>query len=158
MSATVRIIHAADFVKATAEGELDLAESMRLLVEIGSATDLADFEVILDTRKAHSSLSAADLWHFAAALGSIRESLPRKTAILCSRERLDHAAFFALCAQCRGFKLRAFISYEDAMDWLISNEPDAATVPGGLGAPVEKGSLCEQVAESPHGDPVGQRP
>ena len=67
MPATVRIIHATDFIKATAEGELDLEESKRLLVEIASATDLADCEVILDTREAHSTLSAADLWHFAAA-------------------------------------------------------------------------------------------
>ncbi|MCX5670494.1 MAG: hypothetical protein NTU94_04135 [Planctomycetota bacterium] len=134
MPATVGIIHATDFIKATAEGELDLEESKRLLVEIASATDLADCEVILDTRKVHSSLSAADLWHFAAALGSVREALPRKTAVLCPRERFDHAAFFSLCAQCRGFKVRAFTSYEDAIDWLISNEPDPGTVPGGQGS------------------------
>jgi len=134
MPATVKIIHATDFIRATAEGELDLEESKRLLVEIASATDIADCEVILDTRKAHSSLSAADLWHFAATLGSVRETLPRKTAVLCPHKRFDHAAFFALCAQSRGFKVRAFTSFEDAIDWLMSDEPDPGTVPGSQGS------------------------
>jgi hypothetical protein len=134
MPTTVRIIHATDFIKVTAEGELDVEESKRLLVEIASATDLADYEVILDTRKAHSSLSAADLWHFAAALGSVRETLPRKTAVLCPQKRFDHAVFFSLCAQCRGFKVHAFTAYEDAIDWLMLDGPDPGTVPDSQGS------------------------
>jgi len=158
MSATVRVIHATDFLKATAEGEIDLAESKRLLVELASATDLADYEVILDTRKAHSSLSADDLWHFAEALGSVRETLPRKTAVLCPRERFDHASFFALCAQCRGFKVRAFTSYEEAMDWLMLAAPDPETAPDGPAPLVDKGKLCEREADRCRGVAEGQHP
>jgi hypothetical protein len=134
MPATVKIIHATDFIKATEEGELDLKESKRLLVEIVSATDLVDYELVLDTRKAHSSMTVTDLWYLAAALGSVRKALPRKTAVLCPRERFDHAAFFALCAQNRGFDVRAFTCFEDAMEWLILNEPDPGTVPGSQGS------------------------
>ena len=130
MPATVRIIHATDFIKATAEGELDLEESKRLLVEIASATDLVDYELVLDTRKAHSSMSVTDLWYLAAEINKVGKNLPRKTAVLCPHERFDHAGFFALCAQNRGFNVRAFTCFEDAMEWLISNEPDPATVPG----------------------------
>jgi hypothetical protein len=158
MPATIRIIHATDFIKATAEGELDLAESKRLLVEIASATGLMDFEVILDTRKAHSSLTAADLWHFADALGSVREDLPRKTAVLCPRTDFDHAAFFALCAQCRGFKVRAFTSYEDAMDWLMLNEPAPVAVPGNLVPHVDNVGICKQAVDYRHGVAEGQHP
>lgn len=134
MPATVRIIHATDFMKATAEGELDLKESKRLLVEIVSATDLVGYELIMDTRKAHSSMSVTDLWYLAAEIHNAGKNLPRKTAILCPRERFDHTGFFALCAHNRGYNVRAFTSYEDAMEWLISNEPDTATVSGGNGS------------------------
>ena len=51
MPATIKIIHATDFIKATEKGELDLEESKKLLVAILSATDLVDYEVILDTRQ-----------------------------------------------------------------------------------------------------------
>jgi hypothetical protein len=134
MPATVRIIHATDFIKATAEGELDLKESARLLVEIVSATDLVDYELVMDTRKAHSSMSVADLWYLAAQISKVGKNLPRKTAVLCPRERFDHATFFALCAQNRGYNVRAFTCFEDALEWLISNEPDPATVSGGNGS------------------------
>jgi hypothetical protein len=130
MPATVRIIHATDFLKATAEGELDLKESARLLAEIVSATDLVDYELVMDTRKAHSSMSVTDLWYLAAEISKVGKNLPRKTAILCPRERFDFAAFFSLCAQNRGYSVRAFTSFEDAMEWLISNEPDPAAVSG----------------------------
>jgi len=134
MAVTVRIIHATDFIKATPEGELDLKESQKLLVEIVSTTDLVDYAVILDTRKAHSSMSETDLWYLAAEIGKIVKNLPRKTAVLCPRERFDHAKFFALCVQNRGSNVRAFTCYEDAMEWLMSNEPDPETVPGGQGS------------------------
>jgi hypothetical protein len=39
--------------------------------------------------------------------------------VLCPLERFDHSRFFALCAENRGFDVRAFVSYEDAMEWLI---------------------------------------
>lgn len=134
MPATIRIIHATDFLKATAEGELDLKESTRLLVEIVSATDLVDYELVMDTRKAHSSMSVTDLWYLAAEISKAGKNLPRKTAVLCPRERFDHAGFFSLCAQNRGYNVRAFTCFEDAMEWLISDEPAPATVPGGEGS------------------------
>ena len=133
MPATIKIIHATDFIKATAEGEIDLEESKRLLVEFVSATDLADYELIMDTRKAHSSMTVTNLWYLAAEIGKAGKNLPRKTAILCPRERFDHAGFFALCAQNRGFNVRAFTGYEDAMEWLISDGPDPVTVAGEQG-------------------------
>jgi hypothetical protein len=134
MPATIKIIHATDFIKATAEGEIDLEESKRLLVEFVSTTNLVDYELIMDTRKAHSSMSVTNLWYLAAEISKAGKNLPRKTAILCPRERFDHVAFFALCAQNRGFNVRAFTGYEDAMEWLISDKLDPATVPDGQGS------------------------
>lgn len=123
MPTNIRIIHAHDFLKATPEGTLDVESSKKLLVEIAADTaTVSDHEILLDTRQALSALSAADLWFLAAELISFRKALSRKTAVLCPLERFDHAAFFALCAQNKGFKVQAFTSFEKAMEWLMAKE------------------------------------
>ena len=125
MPVNIRIIHAHDFIKATPEGRLDLEESKKLLIEIASASaPLVDYHMILDTRKAQSEMSVSDLWHLAAELSkNFHKAVSRipKTAVLCPRERFDHAEFFALCAQNRGYQVSAFTSFEDALEWLIAN-------------------------------------
>ena len=121
MPAHVRIIHSKEFIKATPEGKLDLEESKKLLVEIALASGpLLDYDIILDTRKAQSGMSANELWYLAAELSKHCEAFSRKAAILCPLERFDHAEFFALCAHNRGFQVRAFTSFGDAMEWLIA--------------------------------------
>ncbi|HUH97990.1 MAG TPA: hypothetical protein VLZ89_11560 [Anaerolineales bacterium] len=123
MSTDIRIIAAHDFIKATPEGQLDFERSRQLLVEIASAAaPLADYEIILDTRKAGTSLSETDLWYLAAELFELRKAfLHRRTAVLCPLEQFDRAAFFALCAQNRGLEVQAFASFEAAIEWLIGN-------------------------------------
>jgi hypothetical protein len=125
MPATIRIIHAHDFIKANSNGQLDLEASKQLLTELASAVAaLVDYGVLLDTRKSHSELSVTDLWYLVAELSNhFREAFSRsyKTAVLCPLERFDHAEFFALCAKNRGFNVRAFTSVEDAHEWLLAN-------------------------------------
>ena len=122
MPTNIRIIHAHDFIKATPEGTLDLENSKKLLVEIAADSSTSgDHEILLDTRKAQSELSAADLWYLAAELISFRKALSRKTAVLCPLKQFDRAGFFAICAQNRGLNVRAFTSFEDAFEWLIAD-------------------------------------
>ena len=125
MPTNIRIIYAHDFIKATPEGHLDLEESKKLLMEIASASaGLADYEIILDTRKAQIEMSATDLWYMASELSKHRSTFSRhKMAVLCPLERFDQAEFFALCAKNRGFQVRAFTSFEDAIEWLIAEGP-----------------------------------
>jgi hypothetical protein len=47
-------------------------------------------------------------------------SFSPKTAVLCPRERFDYGEFFALCAESKGFEVRAFTSYEEAFEWLLA--------------------------------------
>jgi hypothetical protein len=123
MPTNIRIIHAHDFLKATPEGTLDVESSKKLLVEIAADTSTSgDHEILLDTREAQSALSATDLWNLAAELINYRKALFRKTAVLCPLDRFDHAAFFALCAQNKGFKVHAFTAFEKAMEWLMAKE------------------------------------
>jgi len=86
---------------------------------------LVDHEVILDTRKTQSSMSVADLWYLAVELGNRRKAFSRKTAILCPLAQFDHPGFFALCARNRALQVRAFASFEDAIEWLTLDGPDA---------------------------------
>ncbi|SPF47677.1 hypothetical protein SBDP1_680018 [Syntrophobacter sp. SbD1] len=124
MPTDIRIIHAHDFIKATPEGLLDLEEAKNILTEIAlESARLANCEVLLDTRKAQAEMSITDLWYLATELSNLRKDYSCwKTAVLCPLERFDHAGFFALCAQNIGLQVRAFTSFEDAIEWLVANE------------------------------------
>ena len=126
MPANIKIIHAHDFIKATPEGHFDLEESKKLLLEVALASaPLADYNIILDTRKMQSEMSNADLWYLAEELSkNFHKTFSRtpKTAILCPVDKFDHAGFFALCAQNRGCQVAAFTSVEAAYEWLLAIE------------------------------------
>jgi hypothetical protein len=130
MPTNIRIIHAHEFILATPEGELDREKTRKLLMEIASAAaSLADYEIILDFRKAECTMSATDLWYLVADLGNLRQAFSRKTAVLCPLGRCDHAEFFALCAQNRGFHVRAFSAFEEAIEWLVADGLDTSQEP-----------------------------
>jgi hypothetical protein len=110
----------------TPEGQFDFEESKKVLLEIASVVaPLVDYEIILDTRNAQTVMSVADVWNLATELTNFRKAFfQKKTAVLCPLEEFDNAGFFALCAQNRGFQVRAFTSFEDAIEWLIANGTD----------------------------------
>jgi len=126
MPTDIRIISACDFVRATAYGEFDFEMSKQALIEVASATThLVNCRILLDTRKAQIEIPVAGLWHLARELSNLGKAFYRRTAVLCPTERFDDAAFFALCGQNRGFRMQAFTSFEDAIDWLTGMEPHA---------------------------------
>jgi hypothetical protein len=126
MPTQVTIIRAAEFVVATPDGRVDFPESQRILVKIAEALTKFDFhEMLLDMRKAASELSASQLWYLAKELSDHHTAFSGKLAVLCQLSRSSQAEFFALCAQNRGFSIKAFTSFEDAVKWLSLNEPGA---------------------------------
>jgi hypothetical protein len=119
MPASVRIIHGRDGVPAAPDGTLDRTASERLLAEVATASrDLADFDVILDCRRVETTMTIADLWYLAEHLARLREFRRHKIAVLPPAEDFDRADFFALVAQNRSMRVRAFTSFEEAIDWL----------------------------------------
>jgi hypothetical protein len=123
MATHIRIIPANDLIKAKAEGELDFEGSKRLFKAIALAgAPLADYQILLDARKMQSRMSVTDLWYLAIELRNLLKPFSQKMALLYQLEPCDQAEFFTLCAKNRGFKIRAFTSFEDAIEWLISNE------------------------------------
>ena len=125
MPTHVKIIRATDFLIATPHGQVDYENSKQLLQRTASASaNLLAHEILLDMREAQSELSAADLWHLAAALSRRHAAFLGKIAVLCRLSGSGQAAFFALCAQNRGFSVSAFTSFEDAFDWLTADRSE----------------------------------
>jgi hypothetical protein len=121
VSRNVRVIQPSDFVRATPTGEADLAAGERLLAAIADqASDLEDFNILVDTRRVSGMLSAGQLWYLAEKFAAHPHIGRRRTALLCPNSRFDHARFFSLCAENRGSSVEPFTSYEDAMEWLLS--------------------------------------
>jgi hypothetical protein len=126
MPTDIRIIHAHDFIKATPEGHLDFEESKKLLIEIAAASrSMIYYEIILDTRQAKAVMSGIQLWDLAGELIKYHAAFSRKIAVICSLAQFDYAEFFARCAQERGFKISAFTTLDDAIDWLTARGTDA---------------------------------
>ena len=122
MPTDIRVIHASDFVRATADGELDLEVSKKALTAVAlEASHLVNYEILLDTRETQSRMSVTDLWYLATELSRLGVAFYRKTAVLCPVEDFDNAAFFETCARNRGFRVKAFTSFEDAIDWLMES-------------------------------------
>ena len=98
---------------------------MKLLLDIAAvAPELKNFSVILDTRKAQSGMNETDLWYLASELKNHFRDIAQspKMAVLCPHDRFNKAAFFALCANNRGFNISAFTDFENAYEWLISSD------------------------------------
>ena len=114
-------MHSSDFVKAIAEGAMDREETKKALRAIAMAAEpLDDYKIVLDVRNADSTMSAIDIWYIAEGLSDTGAAFRHKTALLCRAERFDDAGFFALCAENRGYQIRAFTSFEEAIEWLLS--------------------------------------
>ena len=126
MPTNVRIIHARDCVRATPEGGVDRAAGQRLLEELVAASrGLAAFDVLLDMRRVQPTLTTADLWFLADHLAGLPELRWRRIAVLPPDGGFDRAAFFAIVASTRGVRIRAFASFEEAIDWLAEGRTSA---------------------------------
>jgi len=94
-------------MKASKQGLAQLA---------ATGTDLQDYTVLIDPRDVKSRLSTTDIYEFASELVKYGETFRRKTAVLArDDENIDQATFFENVAQNRGFKVRAFTVFEDAI-------------------------------------------
>ena len=126
MSSNVRVIHSADFLRARADGQVDRETGKELLAKVAAAAaPLENYQVLIDIRDAVGRLTPEDLHELAGALVEHGPTFLRKTAVLCPRERFDNARFFSLLAASHGFRgVRAFLAYEDAMEWLLAAGDD----------------------------------
>lgn len=119
VSAITQITHVPGIVEVALDGEFGFQTSRKALGDIVStAVRLFDCEILLDARKADVRMSVADLWFLAAEFSKHRDAFMRKTAVLCPAEGYEHAAFWELCSQNQGLRIRAFTTIQDAKTWL----------------------------------------
>jgi DNA-binding response OmpR family regulator len=118
----IQIIKAGDFVISTPTGDLDMKTSREGLAEIAeTGTDLQDYTVLIDLRDIKSRLSMIDIYELAYELVKYGKTFRRKTAVLARDDKdIGQARFFEDAAQNRGFKVRAFTVFEEAIIWLSS--------------------------------------
>jgi DNA-binding response OmpR family regulator len=116
----LQIIKAGDFIKSTPTGDLDLMASKQGFAEIAATgADLHDYTVLIDLRDVKSSLTTSQIYELAAELVTYGSTFRRKTAVLArDNKNFDQATFFETAAQNRGFRVKAFTVFEDALVWL----------------------------------------
>jgi DNA-binding response OmpR family regulator len=116
----LQIIKAGDFIKSTPTGDLDMKTSKEGLEQIAvTGTDLQDYTVLIDLRDIRSRLSTTDIYDLASELVKYGKTFRRKTAVLArDDEDIDQAKFFENVAQNRGFNVKTFTVFEDAITWL----------------------------------------
>jgi DNA-binding response OmpR family regulator len=121
----LQIIKAGDFIKSTPTGDLDMEASTKGLAEIAATgTDLQDYTVLIDLRDVKSRLSTAEIHELATRLVNYGVTFRRKTAVLVrADEDIDQAMFFENVAQNRGFSVKTFTVFEDAIIWLSTFAP-----------------------------------
>ena len=94
-----------------------------MLARVATTADsLDEYEVLIDIRDTVGQLTPDEACELAGSLDQFRGTFLRKTAVLCPRERFDNAKLFSLLAGSHGFRhIRAFLNYEDAMEWLLAS-------------------------------------
>jgi hypothetical protein len=118
-----RIVRPKDFIRTSVDGTLDLPGSKATLLSVASTIESAGTEhILIDTRQAQVHLSVFDAYHLGVAVALQPAVARAKTAILAPMRDEERAQFFALVAQNRGARLRAFTSFEEAITWLVMDE------------------------------------
>ena len=93
-----------------------MKEIVRKIASVDSVPP--DHVILFDARQARSKMSTVDIWEVVAELDNLRRVFKSRTAIVAPAVDFDHAKFLELCANNRGIMVRAFLHYDDAIDWL----------------------------------------
>lgn len=128
MPVKIKLIRSIEYLHSTPEGEIDFEKSKEILVELAKAKrPPADFNVLMDFRRAQMKLSTADIYFLAAELANYEHTFLNKIAILVLPGLdFDKSEFFELCSKNRGLNVDTFSNFEDAMQWFYDSNDRAA--------------------------------
>lgn len=131
MPVNMQIVKANDFIRLDAKGEVNLEESWQALAALAKqCVDLGVDYALLDVRKAQSDLKVTDVYRLAHAFEHVGFSKHHRLAVLHPYAG-KRAEIFAAFASDRGWHVRAFDDFEEAIEWfntsLPLDEPPAAT-------------------------------
>jgi hypothetical protein len=129
----LHVIRFREFVRLDAHGQLDMAESHEALSRLAQMCRKRGLErALLDGRDIHAQLTPDDIAALVRDLAEMGFTRNQRLALLHKGDPHRRAALFALIAKLRGWKIRAFGSFEEAVDWL-SIGPDPRARPQACG-------------------------
>jgi len=125
MAIDVRLIQAGEFIRTSANGELDMEVSRELMKRTAAEMKGTPLRrILVDTRQAVAKWSASTLYEIAVVFTEDPAFQNTRVALLTRPERVDNARFLALVANSRGAQMCGFDDFEDAFDWLVlSTQP-----------------------------------
>ena len=120
MELNIQLIKPGDFVKTTPAGELDLNSSKEILAGLAASSDAGQARpMLMDLRNTTSVLNTVDLFELGSSLLEYGMAYRRKTAVLTRNDdSFERGSFFELVARNRGYNVKAFTSFEEAIMWL----------------------------------------
>lgn len=121
----LQIIKAGDFIESSPTGDLDLKGSKEGLAQIAAlGSDLQEYTVLIDLREIKSQLTTSQIHELGTDLSQYGDTFRRKTAMLVRPDKdIVQAKFFEDVAQNRGFSVRIFTVFEEAIRWLSEITP-----------------------------------
>jgi hypothetical protein len=127
MPIELQIIRAREFVRLGAHGHFDLKVSKAVLVELaGACCKRGISQALLDLRDLHPGpkpiFSPNDLVTLVNTFREVGFTHKQRLAVLYGSDPHHRARLFAFIAKLRGWKVQAFDSYEQAINWLSGGE------------------------------------
>ena len=124
MPVNIKVIHTKDFIKTTVTGILDFAVSKQALLDIASQIEQpGEYEILVDTREAEPALSMIDIFQLGEALAAHPSLRRSKIAFLKSKKDTQQAQFLETITANRGVRAQVFTDFEEAITWLVMQEP-----------------------------------
>lgn len=118
------LVRARQFLHFDHDGTFDLNGNRDVLAEMLRDAQQEDRNLLLDVRDSDVELSMRDVWALVQHLHACAPEFDQKMAILDRwDETYDRMQFFEASAGELGFQARAFINFENAMNWLWEKKP-----------------------------------
>ena len=125
----LHLIRFREFGRLDAHGHLDMAESHAVLSRLAQTCRKRGVErSLLDGRDIQTELTPDEIATLVRDLAEMGFTRNQRLALLHKGDPHRRAALFALIAKLRGWKIRAFGDFEEAVDWLSSG-PDSRARP-----------------------------
>jgi len=122
------VIRFHEFIRLDAHGHLDMGASHAVLSHLAQMCRKRGIDrALLDGRDMQTQLTPDEIAALVRDLAEMGFSRNQRLALLHKGDPYRRAALFALIGKLRGWKIQAFGSFEEAMDWLSAGPQVRAT-------------------------------
>ena len=121
MPAGYKVYKSGDFIRKTAEGQLNLQKSLDLVKELVTASGFhRGHDLLVDLRQTEPLQNFADLLNVAIEFAKYKDAFHNKIAVIIpdTPDRIKRANFFMASLGEMKFSIDYFTDFEDAINWL----------------------------------------